>query len=106
MPKNLQQKVDAMPRQAVYALATRNCNAKEKTQIVEQYKGETKKELLEMIRQRFPLADKDKRAPNLTDQVFSLIKQLEKQMANPRFKPSPTKAKQIQEALSLLLNKT
>jgi len=105
MPKSLQQKVDRMPRQAVYALATRNCKTEEKEKIVEQYKGETKKELLEMIRQRFPLAVQDKRAPNLSAQVFTLVKQLEKQVSSPRFKPTSSQKKQLQEALSSLLKK-
>ena len=106
MPKSLQQKVDAMPRQAVYALATRNCDQGEKAKIVEDYKGETKKQLLEMIRERFPLAEKDKRASNPTDQVLSTLKLLEKQMKHPRFKPGDKQSKMIKEALKSLINRT
>ena len=50
MPKTLQEKVDEMPRQAVYTLATRKCAQKEKETVIKNYKGETKKELLALTR--------------------------------------------------------
>lgn len=105
MPKSLQQKVDLMPRQAIYALATRNCDPTEKEKIVENYQGESKKELLEMIRERFPLSEKDKRAKNLPEQLLEKIEQLEAQFAHPRFKPSPSQKQKIEEALRTLLDK-
>ena len=105
MPKSLQQKVDAMPRQAVYALATRNCDQGEKAKIVENYKGETKKQLLEMIRERFPLADKDKRASNPTEQVLMTLKLLEKQVKHTGFNPDNKQKKMIKEVLKSLIYK-
>lgn len=105
MPKSLQQKIDSMPRQAVYALAARNCNQDEKIKIVESYKGETKKELLEIIRERFPLSDKDKRASKPTEQVLSTLKLLEKQIEQSRFKPTSKQLEVIRKFLKSLLKK-
>lgn len=103
MPRELQQKVDMMPRQAIYSLATRACDAREKTKIVESYKGESKQELLALIRERFPLAEKDKRAPNRYRGVLSSITQLKSQIAHPSFRPSPRQRKELKAALLELI---
>ncbi|NGX38470.1 MAG: hypothetical protein K1000chlam2_01644, partial [Chlamydiae bacterium] len=105
MPKLLQDKVDTMPRQAVYTLATRNCPQEAKEDIVKNYRGESKKELLTLIRQRFPLAQKDKRAPNITEQLISQLHHLNKQFSNPRFKPSDGQKKRVLEVLTSIQKK-
>ncbi len=69
LPKRLQPRVDVMPRQAVYTLATRQGEGEEKERIVEEYDGETKQVLLNLIRERFPLASDDKRRENLAETV-------------------------------------
>ena len=100
MSKALQEKVDEMPRQAVYTLATRNCPQKEKESIIQNYKGETKKELLALIREKFPLSGKDKRALNLSEQIINQLFHIESQMQNRRFKPSKGQRERILEVLS------
>ena len=105
MPKMLQEKVDTMPRQAVYTLATRNCPRQQKEEIVKNYRGESKKELLTLIRQRFPLEQKDKRATNITEQLLSQLMHLDKQFSNPRFKPTDNQKKRILEVLSSIQKK-
>lgn len=105
MPKNLQEKVDAMPRQAIYTLATRNCPKEDKEQIIKNYRGESKKEFLAMIRQRFPLSRRDKRAPNISEQVISQLLQIEKELSSPRFTPTNGQKKRILEVLQSIRNK-
>ncbi len=99
IPKVLQDKVDTMPRQAVYTLATRNCPKERKEEVIKGYKGETKKELLMLIRDRFPLEQKDKRAPNVAEQAILELTRIEKLISGPRFKPSDRQKKRMQEVL-------
>lgn len=65
LPHFLLSKLDAMPRQAAYTLASRSGAFEEKQEIIQNYNGETKQVLLEYIRKRFPLSSKDKRSQNL-----------------------------------------
>lgn len=99
IPKGLQAKVEEMPRQAVYTLATRNCPQEEKEEVIKSYNGETKKQLLSLIRQKFPLKIKDKRAVNLASQTLSKLEQIHHQLKTESFSFSPTQKKQILEVL-------
>ena len=67
LPKTLRPKLETMPRQAIYSLASRQAEFPLKQKIVENYAGETKGELLEIIRETFPLDRTDKRARNYAD---------------------------------------
>ncbi len=53
MPKQLRSKIETMPRQAVYALASREGDVEKKQEIVKNYQGETKSEMLTLIRKIF-----------------------------------------------------
>ncbi len=88
MPKDLHPTVDKMPRQAIYTLASRNGEIDEKIKIVENYQGQSKQELLSIIREYFPLAETDKRTPNNSSQVISLFRRIKNLMKNPSFLPS------------------
>ncbi len=81
MPKKLRPQVEAMPRQAVYTLASREGSLDVKKHIVESYDGETKHELLSLIRTQFPLATSDRRRQNITE---SAIVSLERVFATLR----------------------
>lgn len=61
MPKGLRPQIESMPRQAVYVLASRVGSLETKQRIVENYRGETKNEMLALIRQTFPLDRQDQR---------------------------------------------
>lgn len=100
MPKTLQEKVEEMPRQAVYTLATRDCPKEEKETIIKNYKGETKRELLTMIRDRFPLLGKDKRAPSLPEKLIAELHHIHTQVENKRFKPTKGQKRRLLEVLS------
>lgn len=105
LSKMLQDNMDRMPRQAVYTLATRDCPQDQKEEIIKNYKGETKKELLSLIRERFPLEDLDRRTPNLAEQLYKQLKTLEKGFSNRRFKPDEEQKSRIREVLKSIQEK-
>jgi hypothetical protein len=76
LPKKLRPQIEAMPRQAVYTLASREAPLEKKQNFVESYQGETKAELLIKIRELFPLEDKDKRGPNWGENTIQQLKKL------------------------------
>lgn len=76
MPKNLRPQLESMPRQAVYTLATRAGPVEKKQVIIENYKGETKTELLTLIRTEFPLSIVDKRRQNIGEGVIQNLRRL------------------------------
>jgi hypothetical protein len=102
LPQVLHVKVEEMPRQAVYALASRNGNEEKKREIIENYKGEPKQELLSLIRQTFPLAKEDKRAQNVAELVISSLARLQKLFSDPQFSPSAKQKREIEELLNSL----
>lgn len=75
IPKNLQTQLESMPRQAVYTLASREGTFEKKEEIVRNYSGESKQEMISLIRTLFPLDETDKRRENLGE---SAAKQLQK----------------------------
>lgn len=76
MPKTLRLQIESMPRQAIYTLASREGPIDKKKQIVETYKGQTKAQLLEMIREHFPLGIEDKRRQNLGESFVLSLRRL------------------------------
>lgn len=75
LPQTLRPLIEVMPKQAIYTLASRDGDLEDKQSIVENYQGETKKELIQIIRETFPLSEKDKRAKSTG---ISLINAYEK----------------------------
>jgi Uncharacterised protein family (UPF0137) len=76
LPHTLKTQIEKMPRQAVYALASRRGSLNLKQTIVENYQGETKSQLLEKIRDVFPLDLEDRRAENLEEKIFRDLERL------------------------------
>lgn len=68
-------KLDEIPRQAAYTLASREGALEKKEEIIRNYQGETKQALLEQIRRIFPLPTKDKRGAST---AMAVIKGLQK----------------------------
>ena len=73
MPKDLHKQIEAMPKQAIYTLASREGDNDIKKNIVESFNGESKQELLEIIRKEFPLSESDKRQGDLSETVCNLL---------------------------------
>ena len=65
LPPDLRPKLELMPRQAVYTLASREGPYQKKLEIVKTTRGETKEALIGQIRALFPLEEKDRRGQNL-----------------------------------------
>ncbi len=82
MPKQLRPQIEMMPRQAVYALASREGNIEKKRAVVENYKGETKIEMLNLIRELFPLQNFDKRKQNIGKTVISNLRSIHSNIGN------------------------
>lgn len=97
--KPLQEKIDQMPRQAVYTLATRNTSLEKKQSIIKNYKGETKRQLLALIREKFPLINSDKRKEDLVKQMQKLVKDMEKLVHKRAFRPNRQQKDQLREVL-------
>lgn len=71
--KELQEKIDLMPKQAIYTLASREGSFEKKEQLVRDYKGEPKQLLLEKIREIFPLKEQDKRSGNKVNALLKVL---------------------------------
>jgi hypothetical protein len=99
MPQELQTKMDDMPRQAIYTLASRTGPLESKQEIVRNYQGQPKQELLTIIRSIFPLAEGDRRAPNIAAQSLQALMRCKILMKRNPFEPTP---KQKTEILTLL----
>ncbi|MES2123039.1 MAG: CT583 family protein [Chlamydiota bacterium] len=99
LPEKLHSKLDEMPRQAVYSLASRNGPREEKEHIIHNYQGQPKQELLKLIRDTFPLAENDRRAQNLADLALSTLAKVKNQIDTPAFAPSSQQKKQLLQHL-------
>lgn len=102
LPKMLHSKLDEMPRQAVYTLASRTGDQEKKEEIVKNYNGQTKQELLAMIRELFPLAVTDKRKPDLSNQAIQALERLEKILSKGKFHPNTEQRKRLLGTLDSL----
>lgn len=80
MPQRLRPRIEEMPRQAIYTLASRQGSQEQKAALVETYRGETKAQLLAKIREVFPLAPLDKRAENVGNGLISQLSKMVKSL--------------------------
>lgn len=99
LPEKLHPKLDEMPRQAVYSLASRNGDQEQKKSIIQNYTGQPKQELLKLIRETFPLAESDRRAQDLTDVAINNLKRLKSQLTTTAFAPSQKQKTQLLQIL-------
>jgi hypothetical protein len=109
MPPTLHPKMDQMPRQAIYTLASRCGEIERKQEIVTNYAGQPKQELLKMIRQLFPLADDDKRLPNFGSHGLTFLKRAREMFKQPQCHLAPadkTRALQIIDQIRVLIENT
>ncbi|MEI8301337.1 MAG: CT583 family protein [Chlamydiota bacterium] len=100
LSKAIQQCIDAMPRQAVYTLASRQGPIEAKERFILGHQGESKNELLAKIRLLFPLDAKDLRKENHSAKAIRETKKLIAIFSHPEFNPSHEDT----EELILLIN--
>lgn len=84
LPDVLKTRLEAMPRQVVYSLASREGKMEEKLAIVEKYNGESKQQMLEKIRDSFPLNCADKRVESSRDRLILTLERLITQIQKKR----------------------
>ncbi len=102
LPKKLRPQLELMPRQAIYVLASRDGNMEEKQAIVENYKGETKTEILTLIRQAFPLDQEDKRQQKMGNWLVQALQKLCHQLKQTPKSLTPVQKNQAQLLLQQL----
>jgi hypothetical protein len=88
IPKPLSEKLDEMPRQIAYALASRAGSVEQKIDLIQNYTGQSKEEMMTSIRKLFPLAIEDKRAHDPIRAIADNLKRIERQMRDSSFSPS------------------
>lgn len=76
LPKNLRTKVEEIPRQAIYILASRDGLLEDKKRLVEAYEGESKKTFITRIREKFPLDDQDLRLKKTDSSLLGRLEAL------------------------------
>jgi hypothetical protein len=106
LPQPLHPKLDEMPRQAVYTLASRNGSFEKKEEIIRNYTGQPKRELLTLIRDTFPLSQNDKRAQNLAEQAITTLSRLYNSLQHPNFAPTSKQKETIKTLLKSLRSLT
>ncbi len=96
MPLTLHGKIDQMPRQVIYCLASREGELQKKEEIVRNFSGQTKAELLNLIRQEFPLNEDDKRLPNFAYHAIVFLKRAKEMLKKSVCVPSSTEKEQLE----------
>lgn len=104
LPKDLLVKIDNMPRQAIYTLASRAGEIDQKVNVIKNYNGETKDEILNIIRKEFPLDRDDKRLPNIANQSISSLMRLKDLLNHSLFDPSEKQKVKIFELIEEIQN--
>jgi hypothetical protein len=95
-------KLDEIPRQAAYTLASREGPLEKKEEIIRAYQGETKQLLLEKIRIAFPLSAKDKRASSAASYLVKALQKISDFLSqNPIHLNNPQR-KKVEELLTSL----
>lgn len=102
IPKELHEKLSEMPRQVIYTLASRSGAQELKEEIVKNYHGQPKHELLLLIRNQFPLSDSDRRLKDLSNYTISTLEKLRLSLTPKNFNPSEAQKKKILELLHTL----
>ena len=100
----LRDKIDLMPKQVIYSLASREGDHEKKQEVITSYSGETKQELLEKIREMFPLATHDKRQQQSSSVIVKNLEKVLAKVQSKSFKPSEGEKNSIVSILKEILN--
>lgn len=102
LPKDLRPQLELIPRQAIYTLASRAGDLKKKQEIVKNYKGQTKAEMMVLIRHHFPLDTADRRKPKIGESVMHSLQKLVKQVEEVSSELSHGQKRKIGDLLQYL----
>ena len=106
LSKELREKLDGMPKQAIYTLASRDGEDTHKKEVVKNYNGEPKHILIEEIRKLFPLAKRDRRKSKLPKNTITVLKKLLDRIQAGEFAPSQNERNELNLHLTQLMNLT
>lgn len=103
-PETLHKQIEAMPRQAVYTLASRTGEQAKKEHLVRDYNGETKQEMISRIRSEFPLKESDKRREDVGEGVIKALNRLTEKLSSTQLTEKQSKliSKQLTTLKGLL----
>lgn len=104
MPKPLHPQIEAMPRQAVYTLASRTGDPLKKEELVRNYNGETKQQLISQIRSLFPLEEGDRRREDVGESCIKAVHRLVLTFQHAPTKLLPKQRESLLEELKLLIS--
>lgn len=99
MPTELHQQIEQMPRQAIYALASRDGSSDRKQDIIKNYQGQTKREMLDLIRDVFPLPERDLRRQDIAENAITALTRVAFSLGKPKTKINPNQKKKIEQLL-------
>jgi hypothetical protein len=99
LPSDLKDRLNDLPRQAVYVLATRQGEIELKESLIRQYKGEKKEEFLVKIRDAFPLSLEDRRRSSVADQIATSLERLLTKASSAPLSLSQIEKKRIQSLI-------
>jgi hypothetical protein len=102
MPKTLRPQIERMPRQAIYSLASREGDTDKKRGLVEDYNGESKAELLTLIRDMFPLDKDDGRRQNKGELAITALNKLYSTLHTGKLGLTKSQKRSISELLDRL----
>lgn len=105
MPKSIRPMIEAMPRQAVYTLASREGPLDKKQKVVESYQGETKAEVLQKIREIFPLEESDRRKKNMAESLITSLKRICEDLKGSKLHLSKSQRDTIEALLDTIHSK-
>ncbi len=91
--------IDEMPRQAIYSLSSRSIPQEQKEAFIRSYRGETKAELLQKLREVFPLPKRDKRDSNRSKALIGLFKSALKIVKHKRFSLKKQEREEVEKLL-------
>ncbi len=102
IPKTLHTQVESMPRQAVYTLASRDGSFSKKEEVVRNYKGETKQQMISLIRTLFPLDEKDRRREDVGESTLKTLQRLATTFEGSQIQMTQKQKRSMHELLDLL----
>ncbi len=99
VPKPLRERLEMMPRQVIYTLASRDGSFEKKMQMIENYQGQTKDELLTVIREKFPLNTSDKRQKDFGEEAIKALEKAAQALESPYARLSKAHKNAIKQLL-------
>lgn len=103
LPVDLRKKIETLPRQVIYTLASRQAPLEKKQLVIAEYSGQTKSEMLDIIRREFPLESDDKRKKDVGQQLLANITRLYYSSRNECSSIEPEKKSEIIAVLNRFL---